>query len=76
MAKAKKSKSVLTENSLSFLRDYINIPSPVGFESSGQKLWLEYVKNFVDSIITDAYGTAVGILWKLLGIWLSMENNL
>jgi putative aminopeptidase FrvX len=62
MAKAKKPKSVLTEKSLSFLRDYINVPSPVGFESSGQKLWLEYVKNFVDSTITDAYGTAVGII--------------
>jgi len=62
MAKAKKSRSVLTENSLLFLRDYINFPSPVGFESGGQKLWLEYVKNFVDSTITDAYGTAVGII--------------
>src|SRR5215208_5736684 len=62
MAKAKKSKSILTDNSLTFLRNYINNPSPVGFESGGQKLWLEYIKNFVDSTITDPYGTAVGVI--------------
>jgi putative aminopeptidase FrvX len=62
MAKAKKSKSILTEISLTFFRNYINNPSPVGFESGGQKLWLEYIKNFVDSTITDPYGTAVGVI--------------
>ena len=62
MAKVKSSKSVLTENSLAFLRNYINNPSPTGFESGGQKIWLEYVKNFVDSTFTDAYGTAVGVI--------------
>ncbi len=62
MSKAKKSKPVLTENSLAFLRQYINNPSPTGFESSGQKIWLEYINNFVDSTFTDAYGTAVGVI--------------
>ncbi len=62
MAKAKRSESILTGNSLAFLREYINNPSPTGFESGGQKLWLDYVKNFVDSTFTDAYGTAVGVI--------------
>ncbi len=62
MAKAKKSKSILTENSYNFLKNYINNPSPTGFESSGQKLWLEYVKPYVDTTFTDPYGTAVGII--------------
>src|SRR5438045_8224612 len=62
MAKAKKSKSLLTENSMSFLRNYINNPSPVGFETSGQKLWLEYLKKYVDNTFTDPYGTAVGVI--------------
>ena len=62
MAKAKKSKSLLTENSMAFLRNYINNPSPVGFETSGQKLWLEYLKGFVDTTFTDPYGTAVGVI--------------
>ena len=62
MAKAKKSKSILTDNSYSFLKNYINNPSPTGFETSGQKLWLEYVKPYVDTTFTDPYGTAVGVI--------------
>jgi putative aminopeptidase FrvX len=62
MAKSVRSKSVLTNQSLQFLRTYINNPSPVGFESSGQKLWLEYIKPFVNTTMVDPYGTAVGII--------------
>lgn len=62
MAKSKKSISVVTEKSLGFLKDYINTPSPVGFESGGQKVWLNYIKEYVDTTFTDAYGTAVGVI--------------
>ncbi len=62
MAKSKKSNSIITEKSLSFLKDYINTPSPVGFETGGQKVWLNYIKEFVDTTFTDAYGTAVGVI--------------
>jgi putative aminopeptidase FrvX len=63
MAKTvKKSKSILTEKSLNFFRNYINTPSPVGFEYTGQKLWIDYVKPYVDDIITDPYGSAVGVI--------------
>lgn len=63
MAKAtRKQPSVLTDKSLSFLRNYINNPSPVGFESAGQKLWLDYIKPYTDSYFTDPYGTAVGVI--------------
>jgi putative aminopeptidase FrvX len=63
MAKTvKKSKSILTEKSLNFFRNYINTPSPVGFEYRGQKLWIEYIKPYVDDIITDPYGSAVGVI--------------
>lgn len=57
-----KKKSILTKASLEFLKNYINNPSPVGFESSGQKLWLEYLKPLVDTTYVDPYGTAVGII--------------
>ncbi len=40
----------------------MNTASPVGFESSGQKVWLEYLKPLVDTHFTDAYGTAVGVI--------------
>jgi putative aminopeptidase FrvX len=62
MAKAKKAKSLLTADSYGFLKNYINTPSPTGFESSGQKVWLEYIKPLVDTHFTDAYGTAVGVI--------------
>jgi putative aminopeptidase FrvX len=62
MAKAKKAKSILTDQSYTFLKNYINNPSPTGFETSGQKIWLEYLKPYVDSHFTDPYGTAVGVI--------------
>ncbi len=64
MAKTKtvKSKAVTTTTSMNFLKNYINNPSPVGFESGGQKLWMEYIKPFVDTTFTDPYGTAVGVI--------------
>src|SRR5450432_2920854 len=62
MAKSKAQKSILTNESYTFLRDYINNPSPTGFESSGQKMWLNYVKPHTDSFFTDPYGTAVGVI--------------
>lgn len=64
MAKAVKPKKtrLTTESSMNFLKQYINTPSPVGFESSGQKVWLNYIKGFVDTTFTDPYGTAVGVI--------------
>jgi putative aminopeptidase FrvX len=62
MAKNSKHKSILTNDSLLFLKNYINNPSPVGFESGGQKLWLNYLKPFVDTHFSDPYGTAVGVI--------------
>jgi putative aminopeptidase FrvX len=61
-ATAKKKPSLLTDKSISFLKTYINNASPVGFESAGQKLWLEYLKPYVDTHFTDPYGTAVGVI--------------
>jgi putative aminopeptidase FrvX len=58
----KKQKTILSTHSMAFLKNYINTPSPVGFESGGQKLWMEYIRPYVDSFITDPYGTAVGVI--------------
>jgi putative aminopeptidase FrvX len=54
--------TTITKNSLSFLERYINNPSPTGFEASGQKLWLSYIKPFVDETHVDNYGTAYGVI--------------
>lgn len=65
MAKAsakRRGSSLLTNDSYAFLKKYINTPSPTGFESGGQKLWIDYIKSHVDQIMTDPYGSAAGII--------------
>src|ERR1043165_4206802 len=59
---AKKSSSILTDQSIKFFEKYINNPSPTGFESEGQKLWLNYIKPYIDSHFVDTYGTVVGVV--------------
>ncbi len=59
---ATRSTPVLTDRSLEFLRNYINNASPVGFETWGQKLWLDYIKPYTDSNFVDPYGTAVAVI--------------
>lgn len=45
-----------------FLYKYLNNVSPTGHEYSGQKIWLEYIRNYIDEYITDNYGTVVGVI--------------
>ncbi|UYQ91297.1 M42 family metallopeptidase [Chitinophaga horti] len=59
---AKKQKSILTKESLTFLKTYLNNPSPTGFEKEGQKLWLKYLAPYIDETYVDPYGSAVGII--------------
>ncbi len=56
------SKKIINKQSEKFLQTYLNNPSPTGFESEGQKIWMDYVRPYVDKFETDAYGTAVGII--------------
>ncbi len=58
----KKTKSILTKSSYEFLKTYINNPSPTGFESEGQQLWINYIRPYIDDFFTDNYGTAVGVI--------------
>jgi len=66
MAKKKDEKqnhvSVVNKKSLDFFEAYINNPSPTGFEYPGQKLWLDYLKPYIDESFIDNYGTAVGVI--------------
>ncbi len=54
--------SILTKKSLTFLENYLNNAAPTGYEWDGQKMWMEYLKPYVDEFITDTYGTAVGVI--------------
>ena len=45
-----------------FLFEYLNNTAPTGYETAGQKLWLDYLRPYIDEELTDTYGTAVGII--------------
>ena len=50
------------KKSIKFLEEYLNTASPTGYEHKGQKVWMDYIKSFVDKIEVDHYGTAYGII--------------
>ena len=54
--------SILNDSSLEFLEKYLNNAAPTGYEWDGQKLWMNYLKPYVDTFITDTYGTAVAVI--------------
>lgn len=54
--------SILTDSSLTFLEAYLNNASPTGFETPGQKMWLEYIRPYIDEYEVDAYGSVYGII--------------
>ncbi|NND09300.1 MAG: M42 family metallopeptidase [Saprospiraceae bacterium] len=54
--------AIIGKKSSAFLTKYINNASPTGFEAEGQKLWVDYIKPYVDEWKLDNYGTAYGII--------------
>ncbi len=54
----------MREQSLSFLTTLLNTPSPVGHETRGQRVWLDYAAQFADETFSDAYGNCVAVLNK------------
>ncbi|MBA4055734.1 MAG: peptidase M42, partial [Marivirga sp.] len=52
----------MDKKSKEFLYEYLNNASPTGFESSGQQIWLEYIKPYINSHMVDVYGSVVGVV--------------
>lgn len=52
----------MAEKNIEFLYEYLNNASPTGFEYTGQQIWLDYLKPYIDEQIVDVYGTAVGVV--------------
>ena len=55
-------KKIITKKSEAFLEKYLNNPSPTGFESVGQKMWLDYISPYIDKYFVDTYGSVVGVI--------------
>ncbi|MTI22426.1 M42 family peptidase [Fulvivirga sp. RKSG066] len=52
----------MNNESKTFLKKYLNNASPTGFETSGQEIWLEYLKPYIDEYFTHTYRTVVGVI--------------
>ena len=52
----------MRDESKAFLEKYLNNVSPTGFEHSGQSIWLDYIKPYIQESLVDTYGTAVGVV--------------
>ncbi len=55
-------KKIINTSSEKFLESYLNNASPTGFEAAGQKMWLAYIKPYIDEYFTDNYGSIVGVI--------------
>lgn len=53
---------ILTDDSLTFLKDLLETPSPSGFERGGQRVWSDYVAQFADKVESDPYGNVFATL--------------
>ena len=58
----KTEKQIIGKEEEKFFESYINNASPTGFESAGQKLWIDYIKPYVDDFIVDNYGSTAAII--------------
>jgi len=45
-----------------FLDELLETPSPSGYETAGQRVWVDYVSEFADDVRTDDYGNAIAVL--------------
>jgi len=52
----------MRKESLSFLEELVNAPSPSGYEQPAQRIVRDYVKQFADEVTTDVMGNVIAVL--------------
>ncbi len=55
-------KAPITKDALQFMEKYLNSYSATSHEVQGQKVWLEYLKPYIDEYHVDNYGTVYGVI--------------
>ncbi len=55
-------KTEMDQQAKDFLYAYLNNFSPTGFEESGQRMWLDYMKPYTDTYISDTYGSVAAVI--------------
>jgi endoglucanase len=51
----------MEDSARAFLEELIETAAPTGFETAGQRVWVDHVSAFADEVRTDAYGNAMAI---------------
>ncbi|MFC6737497.1 M42 family peptidase, partial [Halolamina salina] len=51
----------MDDSQRAFLDELLTTPSPSGFETRGQRVWVDYVSQFADRVETGPYGNAVAV---------------
>ncbi|HEX4202012.1 MAG TPA: M42 family peptidase, partial [Chthoniobacterales bacterium] len=52
----------MNDDAKEFLFRLLNLPSPTGFEAEAQKIWINHISRYSDSVDNDAYGNAWAVL--------------
>lgn len=52
----------MREASYQFLKQLLETPSPSGFETAGQRVWMDYVGQFADEVYSDTYGNCFAVV--------------
>ena len=52
----------MDKKSKDFLFSYLNNASPTGYEASGQQIWLDYLKPYIDDYLVDTYGSVAAVV--------------
>ena len=52
----------MEESQRAFLDALLGTATPSGFETAGQRAWVDHVSGFADRVETDAYGNAVAVV--------------
>lgn len=50
---------MFNKKSSQFLEELLITPSPTGYESKGQKVWMNYLSQFSDKVESDPYGSGI-----------------
>lgn len=48
-----------SDDSVAFMKKYLSVPSVSGFEIEGQRVWGNYMKQYVKSVELDTYGNCI-----------------
>jgi len=52
----------MDEDQQAFLEALLGTATPSGYETAGQRVWIDYVSEYADEVRTDDYGNAVAVL--------------